>query len=455
MKAENPKYNIWTIGCQMNMADSRHLSSCLEGFGYEQTERGEDADLIVLNTCVVRDSAQNRVKGKLQYLQGLKSQRPGLKIVLMGCFVGRGSNDELRGEYPFVDIFMPPSDISPLSNYLDQLGAGATPEPGELEQSESDFFILPQTEQNSVSANVPAVLGCSHACTYCIIPYRRGREHSRPRDEVLAECRKLADQGVVEIVLLGQIVDRYGVDMYEDYGLAELLLDTAAIAGVERVRFLTSHPAYFSENILDAVADDKRICPHFEIPCQSGSDAVLQRMRRGYTRDYYRELIARIRDRIPDAAINTDIIVGFPGETEAQFLESRSLLEELKFDTVHLAKYSPRPKTYAQRRFEDDVPSEEKERRWRELDQLQRAIQTERNGNLLGAEVEVLVEERDTRHKRWRGRTPQNKLVFVEDDSNLQAQIVTARIKWAGPFSLIADLIGKRQGAHHAMEPLN
>ncbi len=440
MKAEELKYNIWTIGCQMNEADSRHLASCLEAFGYEHIEDADEADLIVLNTCVVRDSAENRVRGKLNYLQGLKTRRPELKIVLMGCFVGRGKNDELHKQYPHVDLMMPPSDISPLSNYLDQLALSPRDNMPALDWSDDDFFNLPQVADSAVSANVPAVLGCSHACTYCIIPYRRGREHSRPKRDILDECRALADQGVKEIVLLGQIIDRFGIDTGDGYELEHLLRDASEVPGIDRIRFLTSHPSFLSDRIIATVAEHPRICPHFELPCQSGSDDVLSRMRRGYTRDYYLELVGRIRESVPDAAINTDIIVGFPGETEAQFMESYSLLEALRFDTVHTAKYSPRPQTYAARRFADDVTAAEKERRWRLLDELQRGIQSEKNQLLTGSEVEVLVEARDDRHNRWRGRTPQNKLVFIEDDANLYAQIVRARVTWAGPFSMIAEL---------------
>lgn len=439
MKAEKKKYNIWTIGCQMNMADSRRLAGCLEQFGYAECARADESDMVVLNTCVVRDSAEQKVKGKLQYLQGLKKSRPDMKIVLMGCFVGRGSNPRIERDYPFVDIFMPPSDISPLEEQLAELvSAGSCMDDSQGPKAEA-CYELPQSASSSISANVPAVLGCSHACSYCIIPYRRGREHSRPRAEILSEVESLAQQGVREIILLGQIVDRYGTDFTHDYGLGDLLRETAAPAGVLRVRFLTSHPSSMSDDILAAVAEEEKVCPHFELPCQHGDDAMLAAMRRGYTRGEYRQIVNRIRARIPDAAINTDIIVGFPGESEAQFLESCSLLEEIRFDTVHVAKYSPRPQTYAARHCSDDVPAEEKERRRAYLDSIHKRILAEKNAALLGSEQEVLIESRDEKHGRWRGRSPQNKLIFIEGGSDLLGELVRARITWTGPFSMLAE----------------
>jgi tRNA-2-methylthio-N6-dimethylallyladenosine synthase len=439
MSTENKKYNIWTIGCQMNEADSRHLASCLERFGYAECPCADDADLVVLNTCVVRASAEDKVHGKLQYLQGLKLKRPEIKIVLMGCFVGRGRKSHLEQRFPFVDIFMPPSDISPLSAHLEQmLGAGTHAE-GFPAWDPDELYYLPQSAQNSISANVPAVLGCSHACTYCVIPYRRGREHSRPRADVLAEARALLREGVKEIVLLGQIVDRYGTDFADGYHLGDLLRDTAALEGLERVRFLTSHPGYLDNALIETVAREAKVCPHFELPCQSGSDEILAAMRRGYDRAQFIELVGRLRSAIPEVAINTDVIVGFPGESEEQFMDTYRLLEELRFDTVHIAKYSPRPQTYAARRLADDVAAPEKERRRLMLEALQKQIQSEENAALLGTRVAVLVEERDERHGRWRGRTPQNKLVFVEDTRPLKGEIVHAKVTWAGPFSMLAE----------------
>ncbi len=258
--------------------------------------------------------------------------------------------------------------------------------PGLTTRAGDADLILPEHERGRlVSAHVPVVLGCSHACTFCIIPSRRGAERSRPAAEVLAEVRALVAQGVKEITLLGQIVDRYGKDQPEGPNLAALLRMLHQVEGLERIRFLTSHPKYFGEDIMDAVAELPKVMPHIEIPIQAGDDAVLKKMRRGYTQAEYREIVQKIRERIPGSSIATDIIVGFPGESETQFMETYRLLADLRLDVAHLARYSTRPGTVAERRFPDDVPEEEKMRRFRMLEELQEKIVGEINSRLSGA----------------------------------------------------------------------
>jgi tRNA-2-methylthio-N6-dimethylallyladenosine synthase len=249
------------------------------------------------------------------------------------------------------------------------------------------------------------------------------------------EVRALASQDVREVMLLGQIVDRYGLDLDEDIDLADLLREVAAIPELYRVRFLTSHPNWITDKLIEAVAGEPKVCPQIEIAVQSGNDTVLERMRRGYTGTAYRALIERVRDHIPDAAIHTDVIVGFPGETDEQFMDTYRLMEDVRFDKVHIAKYSERPGTAAAVRFDDNIPAEEKERRRKMLEDLQKKIQTEKAEGLARMTVEVLVEERD--RERWRGRTPHNKIVFFEDERDLAGQLVDVKIDWAGPFSLI------------------
>jgi tRNA-2-methylthio-N6-dimethylallyladenosine synthase len=283
---------------------------------------------------------------------------------------------------------------------------------------------------------VPVVLGCSHACTFCIIPSRRGAERSRPAEQVLAEARALVTQGVKEITLLGQIVDRYGKDLPEGPNLATLLHALHQVEGLERIRFLTSHPNYFGEDIMQAVAELPRVMPHIEIPVQAGDDEVLKNMRRGYTQAGYREIVQKIRERIPGSSIATDIIVGFPGESEAQFMQTYHLLEDLRLDVAHLARYSTRPGTVAERRFTDDVAEEEKMRRFRLLEELQEKIVGEINRGYLGKKVEVLFE--DKVKNRWRGRTPTNKLVFTETEQDLRGKVVPVSVTWTGPWSMQA-----------------
>jgi tRNA-2-methylthio-N6-dimethylallyladenosine synthase len=300
-------------------------------------------------------------------------------------------------------------------------------------------LVLPEHERGQlVAAHVPVVLGCSHACTFCIIPSRRGAERSRPAGAILAEVRSLVAQGVKEVTLLGQIVDRYGRDMPEGPNLSALLHLLQQVDGLERIRFLTSHPNYFGEDIMGAVAGLPKVMPHIEIPIQAGDDEILKNMRRGYTQADYRRIIQKIRERIPGGSIATDVIVGFPGETDAQFMETFHLLEDLKLDVAHLARYSPRPGTVSERRFPDDVPEEEKMRRLRMLEDLQEKIVTEINGRLLGNKVEVLFE--DKVKGRWRGRTPTNKLVFMEAEGDLRGKTLPVTVTWSGPWSMQAAL---------------
>lgn len=435
------KYHIWTEGCQMNVADSQRVGSSLEHLGYTLTETIEEADVIVLNTCVVRQQAEDKAMGRVTSLAPLKKKNPNLVINVMGCMVGVRGAEKLRAKLPFVDVFSPPSDPGPLISHLTQ------GEIRSLENSETtrrflmmdDELILPLAEQNkSVTAHVPIVYGCSHACTFCIIPYKRGAERSRPVGDIVGEIRSLAKQGVKEITLLGQIVDRYGKDIPDGPNLAALLRIIHEIEGVERIRFLTSHPNYFDDDLIQAIAELPRVMPHIELPIQAGDDEVLLNMKRGYTQGQYRDLIAKIRSQIPNCSIATDIIVGFPGETEEQYMETHRLLSDLKLDVVHLARYSVREGTVAARRMEDNVPEEDKLRRLHILDDLQEKIVDEINKKYLGEKVEVLFEEKVK--DRWRGRTLTNKLVFVESNEDLRGKILPVTITWTGPWSMQAVL---------------
>ena len=429
----------------MNVADSQRVGSSLEHLGYTSTETIEEADVIVLNTCVVRQSAEDKALGRLSSLLPLKRQNPDLVINLMGCLVGVRGADKLRQKLPYVDVFSPPSDPGPLVSFLSQ------GEIRSLENSETtrrflmmdDELILPQHQRGQlVSAHVPIVYGCSHACTFCIIPYRRGVERSRHVGDIVAEIRSLAAQGVKEITLLGQIVDRYGKDIPEGPDLAGLLRIVHDVDGIERIRFLTSHPNYFTEELMDTIAELPKVMPHIEVPIQAGDDEVLLNMKRGYTQQEYRDLVAKIRSRIPGCSIATDIIVGFPGETDEQFTETYRVLSDLQLDVAHLARYSSREGTVATRRMIDNVTDEEKMRRFRRLEELQEEIVAEINKTYLGETVEVLFEEKVK--GRWRGRTPTNKLVFVESDDDLKGKIEAVTVTWTGPWSMQANLAGVR-----------
>ena len=455
----------------MNVSDSRRLASALERVGYAPAERAEEADVVVLNTCVVRQSAEDKVYGRLGSLKPLKKRRPDVIVGLMGCLVGVRDPAPLRRRFPWVDVFMPPSEPGPLLEFL--AGRGLVDEGRALETEaaarryclqDSDLLLPARDRDHLVSAYVSVVLGCSHACSYCVIPYRRGPERSRPAGEILAEAQALAAQGVKEITLLGQIVDRYGHDLVSssrsqvsspnlkpetlkpETPLVVLLRRLHDIEGFQRIRFLTSHPTWMANDLLEAVAELPKVCEHLEVPVQAGDDEVLARMRRGYTAADYRSLVARIRDLVPGVSIATDVIVGFPGETEAQFQRTYDLLAELRLDKAHVARYSPRPQTLAARRFPDDVPPEEKERRRKALDALQSEIVGEINARLLDQTVEVLVEGRKKarpqrgRKARWWGRTRTDRLVFFEDERDWLGKLARVRITWTGPWSLIGEV---------------
>ncbi|HNW95605.1 MAG TPA: tRNA (N6-isopentenyl adenosine(37)-C2)-methylthiotransferase MiaB [Anaerolineaceae bacterium] len=435
------RYYIWTEGCQMNTADSRRLSRSLENLGFVTAANVEDADVIVLNTCVVRQSAEDKALGRLSSLKSLKQQNPQLVIGLMGCLVGVHGNLALQKRFPWVDVFSAPSDPQPLLDFLTNRQQADRAQSWRMNidrMLDEEFGVAVPGEQRAVSENLPVVLGCSHACAYCVIPLKRGRERSRDALRIVRDARTFAGQGVSEIVLLGQIVDRYGLDLPGSPRLPQLLSSLSEIPQIKRLRFLTSHPNWMSDELIASVAELPKVMPHIEVPVQAGDDGVLLAMRRGYTNQQYRELVAKLRERIPGVSIATDIIVGFPGETETAFQKTYELLADLRLDVAHLARYSPRPGTYSARELADDVPAEEKMRRFRLLENLQESILKELNQGLLGEVVPVLFEYRVK--GRWYGRTPTNRIVFVDSAEDLTGQERQVKITWTGPWSLVGSL---------------
>jgi len=414
------RYYLWTIGCQMNDADSWRIAEGLENLGYAAAHQPEEADVIVLNTCVVRQSAEDKVYGRLSSLKPIKQRRPETILALMGCAVEEDTSS-LQQRFPYVDLFVRPSDTESLIDFIashDGLTGHQHPT--------SDI-------RHPVSCYVPVTYGCDHLCTYCIVRLRRGRQCSRRPVEIIDEVQCRVERGAREVTLLGQNVDAYGYDLPDQSTLAGLLEAVHEVDGLWRIRFLTSHPADMTAELIEAVATLSQVCEHIEIPVQSGDDEILKRMLRRYTVAQYRELIAKIRERIPDVALATDVIVGFPGETEKQFMNTYDLLQEIRFDVVHVAAYSPRPGTAANR-LPDDVPPQEKERRRQAIEELQGQIAAEINARLLGRTVEVLVEEK---HRgQWRGRTRTNKLVFFGDEGDWRGKLAQVRITWTGPWSM-------------------
>ena len=428
-------FHIWTIGCQMNKADSQRLGSALEQLGLREVGTANEADLVVLNSCVVRQQAEDKVVGNLTWMKPWRSEDPDRVVALMGCMVG-SKTDELARRFPFVDLFMPPQQYGPLLELVgERVGLDWEGCVGSLAPAQPD-----------VTCYVPIIHGCDLMCTFCIIPYRRGRQVSRPVDELVHEVQLLVDRGVKEVTVLGQTVDAYGLDLPGKPDLGYLLAQLNDVAGLERIRFLTSHPSFFSDEIIHAVADLPKVCEHINLPVQAGDDEVLKAMRRPYTRQEFKDLVGRIRDIVPHSSLATDIIVGFPGETGEQFQRTVELIAELRPDKVHCAAYSPRPGTIAGRTMEDGVSKEEKTRRRVQLEDLQQGILTEINSALLGQEVDILVEGR--RDGKWHGRTRTDKLVFFQSEDEYLGQLVNLNITKTGPWSLQGELVQSQVHSH-------
>ncbi len=423
-------YYVWTIGCQMNKADSERLESALGQMGLSPGESARDSDVIVLNSCVVRESAEDRVVGMLTHLKPVKQRDPDKVLALMGCMVGP-RKDALSERFPYVDVFMQPQQYDPLIELLgDRLGV------------DPEGCVGPLSAVPSVSTYIPIIHGCDKFCSFCIIPYRRGREISRTIEDVVNEATLLARRGVKEVTLLGQNVDSYGHDLPGNVDLGDLLAAVNEIEKLERVRFLTSHPNDMSDHIIGAIADLDKVCEHVNLPFQAGDDSVLADMRRGYTNAEYREKIDRIRDRIPNVSLATDLIVGFCGETEEQFERTVELVRDIKFDKVHAAAYSTRPGTIAARLMADDVPEDEKRRRLKVIEEAQEEVATGINAKLLGATQDVLVEGR--RRGRLFGRNRNDKLVFFDSSEDLTGNMVDVRIERTSPWSLQGALVDEK-----------
>jgi len=420
------RYFIWTIGCQMNKAESQQIAGYLDSVGHQAATSFSNADLVILNTCVVRQSAENKVLGTLGLLKGLKNKHPDLQILVTGCLVD-SDTQELKRRFPHVDLLFKPGDFPELIAWGQKQGIPI--EQRLLRYARNDTWMAP-----SPCAFIPIIQGCDNFCSYCIVPYRRGREVSRPLGEIACEVEELVRRGIKEVTLLGQNVDSYGHNLPGHPDLADLLNELSSIDDIARIRFLTNHPKDISLKLIDTISSLNKVCEHLELPVQAGDDDILRAMRRWYTVERYRELVYTIRRKIPQLSLSTDIIVGFPGETEEQFEHSLSLLKEMRFDVVHVAAYSPRPGTIAWREYQDNIPSEVKRGRLHKIEELQTSIASEINSQLQGRQVEVLVESR--KKGKWFGRTRSNKLVFFEDAGDWLGQLAIIQIEKTSPWSL-------------------
>ncbi len=406
----------------MNKADSERIEDYLDGRGCTQTDDPRFADVVILNTCAVRRSAEVKAEAELGLLSGMKKRRPGLAIAMTGCMVTADSA-AMHRRYPSVDLFfssLSPDNLDPLvvdrhdGDHVFEAGLDA-PVPIEFgpEVAAVANAAAKKAQRRDVSRWIPIIYGCNEHCTYCIVPSRRGRERSRPADEILDHIRHVVAEGAKEVTLLGQIVDSWGRDLPGHPELADLLEQIETIDGLERVRFLTSHPKYMDQRLIAAVANLSKACEYIHLPVQAGDDAVLRRMGRIYKVADYERLIEHIRATIPGVAISTDIIVGFCGETDEQFQQTLGLLARMRYDTVHVAAYSPRPGTGATH-FADDVPDRVKKERLWQVEALQEQIAASLHAPLVGQTLDVLVEDVDEKEGvvRWKGRTRTNTLTF-------------------------------------------
>lgn len=421
------RFYLWTVGCQMNKADSEKLAAGFLRLGLKQVDRMERADIIVLNTCSVRQHAEDRAYSKLGRIRQLKAERPGIKVALMGCMVGL-KTEELEKRFPQVDVFARPQQFDSIMELVEE----------PIEELGGEFWPRTYAVPEGPTAYVPVVHGCNKFCTYCIVPYRRGRERSRPVDEIVREVAFLVEHGVREVTLLGQTVEAYGHDLPDQPDLGDLMRELSNLERLDRIRFLTSYPKDMTHRILEAVAELPKVMECFSLPVQAGSNAVLESMRRGYTREEYLEKIHEVRALIPTAGITTDVIVGYPGETEADFEQTLSLLSEVRFDKVHVAAYSPRPGTIAWRKLLDDIPAEVKSERLHRVEQLEARISEEVNRAYIGTIQEILVE--GIRNGQPFGRTRTGKLVHLDAPART-GELVNVRIDHAGAFSLRGMLV--------------
>ena len=412
----------------MNKAESQTIANLFDGAGYRAIRSPGNADIIVLNTCVVRQSAEDKINGELGLLHEVKRNHPQAHLLVTGCFVD-ADTAALKKRYPHVDLFFGPGDTETLLQWAtekDDIGC----------LSRDDLAAY--REGSPLHAYVPIIQGCNNFCSYCIVPYRRGRERSRQIPDIVREVESLVGSGTRDVTLLGQNVNSYGHDLDSRISLVHLLEEMNGIEGLSRIRFLTNHPKDMEDRLIEAMSRLNKVCEHVSLPFQAGDDDILKAMRRGYTGGQYLRLVEKIRASIPDIALATDVIVGFPGETAQQFDRTMDILKTVRFDTVHVAIYSPRQGTLAAKEYPDIVPADEKKARLVAIEKLQEEVVSAINARLVGTAVEVLVE--GNKKGKWYGRTRTDKLVFFRDAADWQGKTVMVKVTRAGAWSLQGDV---------------
>lgn len=447
------KYAIQTFGCAMNYSDSERVASVLERLGYELAASTAEADVLVLNTCSVKQKAEDRVYGLRKILEKLHDENPALKVAVTGCMIKKTSTqkteearDPILDVMAEVDIAFRIEEVAKLPQLLKELDSSMefndTLDDGELD----NYFKIIPTKASKFSVFVPIMTGCDKFCTYCIVPFTRGREKSRDFDEVVEECRKHVEAGALEITLVGQTVNSYGLSFndkksgrFEKYGktpFAKLLreVDKLQEKGLSRLRFTSPHPRDFSDELIQTLGELKTICPYFHMPIQSGDDAVLRRMNRNYRSAEYKDIMKKIQKAIPGCAISTDIIVGFCGETDAEFENTCQMYEELAWDNCFASRYSPRKGTYSERSFPDDVPAKVKAARWHKMNEIIKRCAEKKHATFVGKTVEVLVTEQIG--QTCTGRTREYKEIQFRSGRPLVGKLVMVKVTAATTFAL-------------------
>ncbi|CAB0653424.1 tRNA (N6-isopentenyl adenosine(37)-C2)-methylthiotransferase MiaB [Corynebacterium diphtheriae] len=445
-------FEVRTFGCQMNVHDSERLSGLLEEAGYHAVADGEEPDLVVFNTCAVRENADKRLYGTLGQLRSVKEKNPRMQIAVGGCLAQK-DKDTVVAKAPWVDAVFGTHNMGALPSLLSRSEHNKRAEVEIVDSLEQFPSVLPAKRESAYAGWVSVSVGCNNTCTFCIVPSLRGKEVDRRPGDILAEVQALVDQGVSEVTLLGQNVNAYGVnfsdpDIQRDrFAFSKLLRACGKIEGLERLRFTSPHPAEFTHDVIDAMAETPNVCPQLHMPLQSGSDKVLKEMRRSYRSKKFLGILEEVRAKIPHASITTDIIVGFPGETEEDFQETLNVVEKARFTSAHTFQYSPRPGTPAAD-YADQVPKEVVQGRYERLLALQERISTEENAKLIGTEVELLVQasggRKNDKTHRMTGRSRDGRLVHFDPQGHVDGDIrpgdvITTVVTEAKPFFLIAD----------------
>ena len=439
-------YEVRTYGCQMNVHDSERISGLLESAGYSKAE-GQEADLVVFNTCAVRENADNKLYGNLGMMLARKEKDPNFQIAVGGCLAQKDQNTILK-KAPWVDVVFGTHNMGSLPTLLERARHNNEAQIEILESLEVFPSTLPSKRESAYAGWVSISVGCNNTCTFCIVPSLRGKEKDRRPGEILGEIQALVDDGAVEVTLLGQNVNTYGVEFGDRGAFAKLLRACGEIEGLERVRFTSPHPAAFTEDVIEAMAETHNVMPQLHMPLQSGSDSILKAMRRSYRAEKYLGILDRVRELIPNAAITTDIIVGFPGETEADFEATMEVVRKSRFASAFTFQYSKRPGTPAAE-MEGQVPQEVVQERYERLLELVNAIAWEENQKLTGSDVEVLVAtgegKKDSQTNRMTGRARDNRLVHFEIPEGAETprpgDVVTVTVSRAAPYFLVADSV--------------